>query len=83
MGSERFVPLLAGFLRRAPATQDARAEIRPNPFIFGGSPTDPANETRVDRAEHTQLVRWWNALLRDISQPQRQPTRHAYERWNQ
>ena len=36
------------------------------PIILGGSPTDPANKTLLDRKQHIQAVVYWNRVIRQL-----------------
>ena len=37
------------------------------PIKFGGNPTDPRNKIKVDRNTHIKLVRYWNRLLHEVT----------------
>jgi hypothetical protein len=37
------------------------------PVVFGGDPASDENITWITHEEHEKLVRWWNALYRDLS----------------
>ncbi len=39
-----------------------------HPVILGGSPNDPSNRTAVTRAQHIQLVRYWNREIQQIQE---------------
>jgi hypothetical protein len=36
------------------------------PVILGGSPTDPANKTVLNRSQHIEAVRYWNKIISDL-----------------
>jgi hypothetical protein len=36
------------------------------PIILGGSPTDPANKTALNRQQHIEAVRYWNKIISDL-----------------
>ena len=36
------------------------------PVILGGSPTDPRNKTILSRAEHMEVVNYWNKIISDL-----------------
>ena len=36
------------------------------PLIFGGPPADPANLALLTRAQHVEVVRYWNRIIRDL-----------------
>jgi hypothetical protein len=46
--------------------REGKEIIEIKPIIFGGDPTDPANKMVVSRAQHIELVRYWNGLLRSM-----------------
>jgi hypothetical protein len=46
---------------RAPGANEL-FEIKP--IILGGDPVDPANKIWVTRAQHIELVRYWNKIVR-------------------
>jgi hypothetical protein len=37
-----------------------------NPLIFGGDPSSPQNQTWVNYAQHSELVRFWNNTYRSM-----------------
>jgi len=41
------------------------------PVILGGSPTDPANKTVLDRVSHIKAVRYWNRVIHQLREQQR------------
>jgi hypothetical protein len=36
------------------------------PVILGGSPTDLANKTVLERADHIKAVGYWNKVVREL-----------------
>lgn len=40
------------------------------PLVLGGNPLDPANKAVISRAEHIELVRYWNRIVRDLRDQQ-------------
>jgi hypothetical protein len=58
--------------RREASAEYAGKEIfEIKPVILGGSPTDPANKTVLDRASHIKAVRYWNRVIRQLREQQR------------
>jgi hypothetical protein len=48
---------------------DAEREIvEIKPVVLGGSPTDPKNKAVLNRAQHIEYVRYWNAIIRQLRQ---------------
>lgn len=45
------------------------------PVILGGSPTDPANKTVLNRSQHIEAVRYWNRIISDLRHPQKTSTK--------
>jgi hypothetical protein len=41
------------------------------PIILGGSPTDPANKTVLDRQTHIKAVSFWNKIIKQVRENQR------------
>ena len=42
------------------------------PVILGGSPTDPKNKAVLSRAEHIEVVNYWNRIISDLRKQQKQ-----------
>jgi hypothetical protein len=41
-----------------------------HPVILGGNPDDAANKIVLTRAEHIELVTYWNRTVRDLKKQQ-------------
>ena len=53
----------------APGSQGKEIfEIKP--VILGGSPTDPANKTILDREDHVKAVTFWNRIIAGLRKQQ-------------
>jgi len=40
--------------------------IEVTPVILGGDPIDPSNKTLVGRAQHFEVVRYWNGIIAEM-----------------
>mgnify|MGYP001547799676 CR=1 FL=1 len=47
------------------------------PVILGGSPTDPQNKVVLTRAEHIELVIYWNKIISDLRKQKQGPERKS------
>ncbi len=43
-----------------------REIVEIKPVLLGGSPIDPENKAVLDRAQHVEYVRYWNAIIRQL-----------------
>jgi hypothetical protein len=42
------------------------------PVILGGDPVDESNKVILTRAEHIELVRYWNSFIADLKKTESQ-----------
>jgi len=52
--------------KRRPKEFVGKEVIEIQPVILGGSPTDHANKTIVNREDHIQSVRYWNKVITEL-----------------
>jgi len=60
------MPRFSDFRGREHEKKEGMELIEVTPVILGGDPIDPCNRALVSRAQHFEVVRYWNGVIAEM-----------------